>query len=1014
MMRATDRLWRAARGAFLAVGLTALVAGRTTASAPENHILDSWQVEEGLPDNRVTSLAQTADGYLWVGTYGGLVRFDGVRFIPFDLRAAGLGSERVSCLHAEPSGALWVGMEYGELARMEGGRMTVFGPAQGWERRRALGFLEAGDGAVLVSVVGGSVLRHHHGRLTTLLEPPAGEPKLEVYFSGPMNLAMEKPGAGPLWARTAQGLMIWSNGLWTARPLEGSPSPTEISALTPGRGAGLWISAAGRLLRKGADGAMTDAGRVPTRGEAGCTGMIEDSAGRVWMATWGRGLHLAAPGEPVRALGLSNGVPEFLRCVIEDTEGNVWVGTGGDGLLRLKRRVFTSYAPAPPLPAYRCNALAVNPAGGLWVGTDGHGLVRWNGEFSAPQTLGDLPPDRPVWGMAVESTGRLWLGTYWNGALAKDASGDVRFQTKDGLIHNRVYAALVARDGAVWLGTEAGVSRYDQGRFESFGVKEGLPAGAVRSLAEDAAGDLWLGISGPGRLVRRREGRFEVFPRGDGLPGSSVRCLMTDADGTVWIGTMSGLSRWRAGRFVTMSVKDGLPSGRIGSVVDDECGHLWLGTGMGVVRVARAQIDDWADGRVSRLECVQYLRGDGLASAQCAEGSPAAVRAPDGRLWFATGKGLSVVNPRELRTNTVPPPVLIEDVLVDGVPVAGGREGGGSGGTSLLVPPGRRRLEIRYAGLSYTAPERVRFRQRLDGFDAAWQDAGAQRVAFFQGLRPGRYEFRVTAANGDGVWNPEGARLAFVVQPELWQTGWFRTLGVAVLCLGAFGLYRIRIARLQQQQAAQREFSRGLIASQEAERKRIAAELHDSLGQNLLVIKNRVTLARGSGTDPHDELEEIGKLATQSLEEVREISQNLRPYQLDRLGLTKALHGLVRKVGESARVQCTADITPLDRVFPSEAETNLFRIVQEALNNVLKHSGATEARVVIEREDARVRLRIEDNGRGFEWPLKPGGDHAHGMGLGGIAERVRILGGKLDIETAPGRGTKLHIEVPAP
>jgi signal transduction histidine kinase len=322
-------------------------------------------------------------------------------------------------------------------------------------------------------------------------------------------------------------------------------------------------------------------------------------------------------------------------------------------------------------------------------------------------------------------------------------------------------------------------------------------------------------------------------------------------------------------------------------------------------------------------------------------------------------------------------------------------------------------VEIHYAGLSFTAPERVQFRHRLEGFERDWRDVGGERSAVFHGLPPGRYRFHVLAANNDGVWNEAGASLAFIVRPELWQTAWFRAgLGLVVAGI-VFALVRGRIVRLQRQQAAQREFSRGLITSQEAERKRIAAELHDSLGQNLLVIKNRAVMAKNPGASPAQELEEIARLAAQSIEEVREISQNLRPYQLDRLGLTRALHGLVKKVGASGPLQCVADITPVDRVFATEAETNLFRIVQEALNNVLKHSGATEARVVVERDDACVRLRIEDNGRGFEWPLKHA-DSAHGMGLGGILERVRILDGQLEIDTAPGRGTKLSVEVPVP
>jgi signal transduction histidine kinase len=280
-------------------------------------------------------------------------------------------------------------------------------------------------------------------------------------------------------------------------------------------------------------------------------------------------------------------------------------------------------------------------------------------------------------------------------------------------------------------------------------------------------------------------------------------------------------------------------------------------------------------------------------------------------------------------------------------------------------------------------------------------------------LPPGDYRFRVKAANSDGVWNETGTSLAFVVLPAWYQTWLFRGLVILTGIGGIASVVRKRVRALEHRRAAQELFSRRLLESQEAERKRIAAELHDGLGQNLLVIKNRVQMARQPGTAVETELDEISRLAAQSLQEVRDISQNLRPYQLDRLGLTRALQAVVKRVSASATLKITTNIIPVDRLFPSEAETNLFRILQEALNNILKHSRATEARVEVKQDDSQVQLMVEDNGRGFVWPLKEG-ERPHGMGLSGIAERVRILGGRLEINSTPGRGTRLKITVPIP
>lgn len=983
--------------AFALAGLGDLPLARGEAVfASGNFMVSQWQVEDGLPDNRVTAITQTKDGYLWLGTYAGLVRFDGVKFTVFDARTTGLPSDRIVSLFGDRAGGLWFGTENGELARYAADKFTVFGETQGWKEIRVARFAEDGD-RLLMGTRDCGLIEFKNGRFARLIE--------DGKLTGRSNLAVNSGSSGAIWVRTPQGLKTFVSGAWGLRPMAGV-TPSQIEGIAPARGGGVWVCAGGKLQWFSGSEAVVR-GSTAWRGPAEITSLLEDSSGGVWLTTWGQGLLYYPTNAAPSSFAESDGAPSFLTCVFEDRELNIWVGAGGQGLLRFKPRVFHSHTPQPPDPPYRCNALAANPAGGLWVGTAGQGLVQWNdGRFSAPIKLAGQTSDA-FFAATVERSGRLWVGSYYAGVFSKDGERSFHWSVQEGLLDNRVYALAVARDGTLWVGTDKGVSRRADDRFENFTVREGLPAGTVRAIVQDAAGGMWFGFSAGG-LARWRDGRFETFAHPSELGRNRVRCLRADDDGTVWIGTEEdGLLRWRAGQFKNFRVEDDFPRSQIAAIVDDGLGFLWLSTGHGVIRVARAQLEAFSRGDASRIEWTRYLKNDGLASVQCADGSEAAVRTSDGRLWFATQKGLSVVNPRELKLNTVPPPVLIEQVFIDGktpeLPAA----------ATLIVPAGRRRLEIHYTGLSLTAPERVRFKQRLEGFDTEWQDVGEQRFATFQGLRPGNYRFHVTARNGDGVWNNDGASLAFIVQPELWQTAWFR--GAVVLGLAAivFGIFRARISRLQQRQAVQLEFSRGLIASQEAERKRIAAELHDSLGQNLLVIKSRLRMAQRAAAGHSPELDEITKLAAQSLEEVREISQNLRPYQLDRLGLTQALHGLVKKVGESLDLKCTADITPVDRVFSSEAEMNLFRIVQEALNNVLKHSGATEARIEVSRDDRNVRVSVTDNGHGFDPALKQN-DAGRGMGLSGMAERARILNGHLTIDSAPGQGTTLTIVVPIP
>jgi signal transduction histidine kinase len=482
-------------------------------------------------------------------------------------------------------------------------------------------------------------------------------------------------------------------------------------------------------------------------------------------------------------------------------------------------------------------------------------------------------------------------------------------------------------------------------------------------------------------LARFTNGRFTNWTERDGLPSKFVRALYEDRDGVLWIGTYDGgLGRFKDGKFTRYTVREGMFDNGVFQILEDDRGQFWMSSNRGIHRVNKRELNEFAEGRRRAITSVSYGKSDGMLNAECNGGCwPAGLKTRDGKLWFPTQEGAAVIDPQALPTNSQPPSVVIEAVLLDRSPVAAPRESAADfpaqnngaltrrpAASPLRIPPDNLDLEIQYTALSFINSERLRFKYQLKGWDHDWVEAGTRRAAYYSHVEPGHYTFTVLAANSDGVWNETGASLALVVLPAWYETWWFRALLAAALAGVTFAFYRARIRRLQREQAAQQQFSRGLIESEEQERKRIAAELHDSLGQNLLVIKNRAAMAKSPGASTSQELDEIARLAAQSIEEVREISQNLRPYQLDRLGLTRALHGLVKKVSASSKLKCAAYITPVDRVFASEAETNLFRIVQEALNNVLKHSGATEARVVVERDETQVRLLIEDNGRGFD------------------------------------------------
>ena len=431
-------------------------------------------------------------------------------------------------------------------------------------------------------------------------------------------------------------------------------------------------------------------------------------------------------------------------------------------------------------------------------------------------------------------------------------------------------------------------------------------------------------------------------------------------------------------------------------------GNLWIGTQLGLMRVSLRDLNSCADGKQPFLHGKVLDRDDGLLVPNCGtEYSPSCLKASDGRLWFAMRSGLLIVDPASLVAKTNPPPVYIEDVFADGVRVA----------RKSQLAPGTHNLRIQFTGLDLSAPRKVRFRRWLEGYEQEWTDPGSERVATYTKVPPGDYIFHVTACNSDGLWNQRGAFFEFTIPPPWWQTLWARSAGALAGLALALAYHRGRVRRLECRRAEQETFARCLIDSQESERRRIASELHDSLGQMLLIIKNRafMGLKAGASTEAmREQLKEISATSTHSIDEVRTIARGLRPYQLDRLGLTSTLADSAELVAGSGGPRVTAQVDSIDGLFPPEVEISIYRIVQEGLNNAVKHAAATAVRLTVEREDRVVRIRLSDDGRGFDASRK------EGFGLAGIKERVELLGGTMSIDSWPGRGTCLVVEIPLP
>jgi len=707
-----------------------------------------------------------------------------------------------------------------------------------------------------------------------------------------------------------------------------------------------------------------------------------------------------------------------ITALYEDREGNLWIGTQRRGLYRVRKQVIMTYSKQHGLVDNNVYPIYEDRAGAVWIGAWYTGLSRFKDGKFINYTKRDGLASNLVTAIGEDQAGRLWVAAFGDaehsGLRVFEGFKNGRFTVFNNLkaLNGQVSVIYQGRgqdrEVALWFGTEHGLAQYKDGAIIIRTTKDGLAGNEVKVIIEGAAGNLWIGCYGG--ISRFKDGKLTTWTERDGLASNNVRALYEDGEGALWIGTYDGgLGRLKDGRFTRYTTKQGLFNDGVFQILEDSRGYFWMGCNRGIYRVSKQELNEFAEGTRQTITSIAYGRSDGLLNPECNGGRwPAGVKSRDGKLWFPTQDGVAVIDPEAIPTNSQPPPVVIESFLLDRAPVAFDRP--------VQIAPSQENFEIEYTALSFINSEHIRFKYKLEGLDHDWIDVGIRRTAYYSHVPPGRYTFKVIAANSDGVWNTEGRSLSVVVLPPFYRTWWFISLATLGVAGAVFLGYEYRIRQLKRAQGAQQAFARQLIASQEHERKRIAAELHDSLGQSLAIIKNRALLSLSTPED-HDraleQLREISEAAAQVIVETKEIAHNLRPYQLDRLGLTKTIKGMVERVAETHPLRFALDLDRIDGLFPPEAEINLFRIVQESVNNIIEHAEATEASVLIKRNERRVAVTIRDNGKGFVSgaPKTASLTPRRGFGLIGIAERVRLLGGDYDIQSVPGQGTRVTISI---
>ncbi len=949
-----------------------------------------WTVDNGLPENEVRGITQTPDGYLWVATFNGLARFDGVHLTVFNRETPGLLSNQFGTMIQGRNGDLWLDSVDRGVVRYHNGVFRAYGREYGVPADIVNGLIGDDHGDVWL-LSAGRISRWEEAS-NHFVDIAPRSPSLRYRY-----LLWDSAG---FWVREDERVHCFTRGKFVDYSLPSQILKDDIWGVALDQSGTLWVETVdGKRVRITADNVSHMISTGSTR---------EVTIG----ATKNKSLEMHVGPRLQRTfefLSSNQAVSVTPWHFYEDRQGNLWIGTLENGLYRLQNQSIRSYSREQGLIDRDTYATYEDPSGALWIGAWHSGLSRFaDGKFTS-YTMADGLPNELVLAMLQDREGRFWVGTH--GGLSIFDHG--RFHIPDGpkLPDEAVVQAISQdRHGTLWFGTRQGLARYEKGVTRFLTRKDGLAADDTHTILETANGDLWVG--GYGGMTRIRNGEFTRWTEKDGLPSDNVWSFYEDSDHVLWIGTYDGgLLRFKDEKLTSYSVKDGLYDGGVFRILEDAHGYFWISCSRGVYRVSKRDLNAFAAGDLKAVTSTAYGKIDGMLDIECNGGvEPSGVKTRDGKLWFPTRNGVAVIDPESVVHDAVPPLVMIESSRVDNVatPV----------NVPLHIPPSRPNVEISYTAPNFINAAQTHFKYRLDGLDSDWVDAGARRIAYYSHLPPGDYVFHVIAGNSDGVWNNDGKTLDIMVDAPFYETRWFEILSLLTLCGLVALAWKYRVSQLQQAQAAQQAFSRQLIASQEAERKRIAAEMHDSLGQRLVVIKNLAFLllrskkAAPAGDSEAQTIAEISDEASSAIAETREISYNLRPFQLDRLGLTKAIEAMIRTTGMASGIRFTSELDNIDEIFPEDLRINFYRIVQESLGNIMKHAQATEVIVRVKRRTENVILTIEDNGRGFTPDERSPQASRSGFGLTGMGERASLLGGELKVRSTPGKGTTVWFEIP--
>jgi len=963
---------RAVAGVLL--GCAAAASALEPSTSLANLGRQAWTMENGLPQNTVQALAQTSDGFLWLGTEAGLVRFDGVAFQTYDRNSnPALPGADIRCLLATRDGALWIGTNAG-LAEWKNGKVTAYTTRDGLPANGILTLDEDANGALWLWTESGPA-RQTGGRFSAV-------ENLEAFPRTAFPSQGENPGAAVFEQQMPNGMT--ATGDRSALEIVQSRKPHVVSAHL-------------------AVGMELPGSRIQA--------VLADREGALWVGT-NEGLVRWAKGKVERFPITDSLAASSILELIEDREGNLWVGTETDGLEILRDQRFRTFDVREGLSSANITTVVEDAAGTLWAGTksDGVNALRRDASgagwrFLRTLTVNNGLASNVILALAAAPDGDLWVGT-------PDGLNRVRgnrvdtYTSADGLPDDFIRSLLVDADGSLWIGTRRGLTHWTIGKsgpgrtrsdpgMKTYTRANGLSSDLVGAMARDSNGELWVAtLAG---LSRLHGGTITNYTTANGLSSNVVTALVPRADGTLLIGTQEGgWNLWDGSKF-SAAAQNGAEQTAIHAILDDRLGHMWFATGDGI---ARCDCDKMSSAAPGCSRWLAFGTADGLHSRETASsGHPSAWRSRDGDLWFATPKGLVEVDPAHFPVNTVPPPVSLVRFQVDdqSQPLQGP-------GSRLKVEAGHVHFEFDYAGLSFVAPQKVRYRYMLEGFDHGWTAAGARRTAYYTNIPPGRYTFRVQSANNDGVWNTEGAAISFELRPHFYQTIWFYALLLAALAALVVLLLRRRL------RVAELEFKAVL-----GERSRIAREIHDTLAQGYVGVSVQLELLaamlrQNKVADAANHLDSTREYVRAGLADARQSIWALRTPDSAETTLPVKLRRMV-EAAEGNGLTAQFSLFGAYRPLAADTERELLRVAQEAIHNVKRHAAASQLSVQLEYRSATIALEVRDDGRGGagDGSARPLPGH---FGLTGMQERAAAIGGKLEVASEPGAGTTIRLEAP--